>query len=48
MATARQRLKEAWGGRARRCLLQRRAFVAWKAVVAVQYSQACKLQVVAS
>ncbi|DBA85972.1 TPA: hypothetical protein ACH3X1_005510 [Trebouxia sp. C0004] len=34
MATARQRLKDAWGAKARRCLLQRRAFVAWKAVVA--------------
>ena len=45
VATARQRAKEAWGLQARRCLLQRRAFVAWKAVVAVQYSQACKLQV---
>ena len=45
MATARQRVKEAWGARARQCLLQRRAFAAWKAVVAVQYSQACKLQV---
>lgn len=45
VATARQRAKEAWGERARRCLLQRRAFVAWKAVVAAQYSQACKLQV---
>ncbi|DBA72932.1 TPA: hypothetical protein ACH3X2_009886 [Trebouxia sp. C0005] len=44
VATARERLKDAWGLRARRCLLQRRAFVAWKAVVAVQYSQACKLQ----
>ena len=48
MATARQRLKDAWGAKARRCLLQRRAFVAWKAVVAVQYIQACKLQVVAA
>ena len=45
VATARQRVQEAWGERARQCLLQRRAFVAWKAVVAVQYSQACKLQV---
>ena len=45
VATARHRVKEAWGERARRCLLQRRAFVAWKAVVAVQYGQACKLQV---
>lgn len=45
VAAARQRVKEAWGERARRCLLQRRAFVAWKAVVAVQYSTACKLQV---
>lgn len=45
VATARHRVKEAWGERARRCLLQRRAFVAWKAVVAVKYSQACKVQV---
>ncbi|KAL0052575.1 hypothetical protein WJX82_004127 [Trebouxia sp. C0006] len=44
VATARQRVKEAWAARARQCLLQRRAFAAWKAVVAVQYSQACKLQ----
>ena len=45
VATARQRLIEARGAKARRCLLQRRAFVAWKAVVAAQYRLACKQQV---